>query len=234
VTQQQKLLDHIKATIGDDPGHWDRVESYGWPGEIEAAFIDSVLSVQAQYGNSEDRGVRLRVRHWRQRGGSGAAIVLDDLMELAKYDTDAEALADILDCQQTLSGKGRGRPRKALALAQAARLFVDNGISHASQISPTDDQKRQWRSVDGLGPATWHYVLMLLGKPDVKADTMITRFVERALGYRLPNELVRASVIDSASALGVSSTDLDFAIWSWQRRQQRTRRKDATDQDGLE
>ena len=225
MTPQQQILDHITNTIGADPTQWDQLTTYGWLGEIEAAFLDSVLLVQAQYGNSQSTGVRLRVRHWRDERVKlgGANVVLDNLSELAKFDAQPAALASILDNHQTLSGKDGQRPLKALAVAQAARLFVNNGISHASQVTGNPRGKTLWCSIDGLGPATWHYVLMLLGKPDVKADTMITRFVENALGYAPPNAAVRTLVVSAATALGVSPTDLDYAVWSWQRRQRRTR-----------
>lgn len=221
-TDPQKISKHIASTIGNETKLWEK-PSDGWAGEIEAAFLDSVLSVQANYGNSADTGVRLRIRYWREERGKlhGDHVALDDLSELARFDNEAQRLAAILKNRQTLSGKSRRRPLKSLAVAQAARLFTEHGIIHASQIENCAEQKRLWRSVDGLGPATWHYVLMLLGKPDVKADTMITRFVKNTVGRRSGNEEVRLLIVDAAKAYDVSATELDYAIWSWQRKQPR-------------
>ena len=221
VTPEQQILGHITKTIGGNPANWDQLTTYGWQGELEAAFLDSVLSVQAQYGNSELTGVRLRVRHWRDKRAQlgGVDVVLDDLSELAIFDTQPGTLAKILDNHQTLSGRSRQRPLKALAVAQAARLFANTGILHSAQITGNLAEKKLWCSVSGLGPTTWHYVLMLIGKPDVKADTMITRFVSNALGHTPQNAAVRTLIIGAATSIGVSATNLDYAIWSWQRRQ---------------
>jgi len=125
------LRTHISTTIGVDPARWESPGN-GWAGEAEAAFLDAVLSVQAVYGNSPTTGVRLIVMHWRTiRGrGSPAGVVLDDLSELAKWDSlvQAQQLAEEIDNRKTLNGVGRTRPLKALAVAQAARVFVNNGI----------------------------------------------------------------------------------------------------------
>lgn len=213
------LKQHIADTIGDDPTAWD-MPGDGWAGEIEAAFLDAVLSVQAVYGNSPDTGVRLRVKKWRSyRQGSQ----LDDLHELAAWASASKAkqLAVIIDNRQTLSGRGKGRPLKTLAVAQAAAAFVAQGISSAQQIKGSPRERGIWRSVDGLGPVTWHYVLMLLGKPDVKADTMISRYVKNALGRSLNSESTRKLVVAAAEDYSVEATDLDYAIWSWQRQLKR-------------
>ena len=216
---------HIDKTIGSDTSKWAQWRD-GWDGQAEAAFIDSVLSAQARYGNSPNTGVRKRVDNWRihRQGDLAAPVKLDDLRELAKWATERDAwrLADkILDNRQTLRGRGANRPLKALAMAQAAQAFVDIGVTSSAQIADTPKQKAEWCSVEGLGKETWHYVLMLLGKPDVKVDTMIRRFVEDAIGHPLSAEKTRKLVKDAAATYGKNATDLDHAIWAWQRKQAR-------------
>jgi hypothetical protein len=67
---------------------------------------------------------------------------------------------------------------------------------------------------------TWHYVQMLAGIPGVKPDRMICRFVADALG--LPRRSVTTGfaleiLMAAATEMGMSPTDLDHAVWQWQR-----------------
>jgi len=219
----QALRAHIDKTIGVDTSKWAQWRD-GWEGQAEAAFIDSVLSAQARYGNSPTTGVRKRVNNWitYRQGLQANTLKVDDLTELAKWTSadDAWRLADeILDNRQTLRGTGSNRPLKALGIAKAAQAFVSIGITSATQIADKPEQEAEWCSVEGLGKETWHYVLMLLGKPDVKVDTMIRRFVDNALGHPVGSEKVRQLVRDTATTYGKNATDLDHAIWAWQRKQ---------------
>ena len=128
---------------------------------------------------------------------------------LAAYEWDA--LADAIGNQQKLAG---GTP-KALAIVQAAQNLVAAGVRHAADLMrPTEDHKNAYTSVYGLGTVTWSYFLMLLGIPDVKADTWIMRFVAGALGRPTSATESRGLLHRAASELRVSPTALDHAIWS--------------------
>jgi hypothetical protein len=216
------LQPHIARTIGTDTSKWTPWGD-GWDGEAEAAFVDAILSGQARYGNSPKTGVRQKVGNWRRfrQQGLTLPVVLDDLRQLADWTSQARAwrLADkILDNRQTLRGRGANRPLKALGISQAARAFVHLGITSAAQISDSQVQKDAWCSVEGVGRETWHYMLMLLGKPDVKVDTMISRFMENAFGSPVGSKQARKLVKDAAKTYGVTATELDHAIWAWQRK----------------
>ena len=68
---------------------------------------------------------------------------------------------------------------------------------------------------------TWHYMQMLAGIPGVKPDRMIVRFVADALG--LPRRGVTPGfaweiLTAAARGMGMSPTDLDHAVWQWQRK----------------
>ena len=144
----QALRAHIDTTIGSDTSKWTQWRD-GWDGQAEAAFIDSVLSAQARYGNSPTSGVRKRVNNWIAYRQSLQAdfVRVDDLTELAKWTStpDAWRLAnDILDNRQTLRGRGTNRPLKALGIAQAAQEFVDIGIT--SVFSQPTIQERLTRA----------------------------------------------------------------------------------------
>jgi hypothetical protein len=60
------------------PGDWPEWPG-GWPGKVEAALIDAVLSIRATYGQSHN-GVRGAIQRWQAARDGGA---LDDLTVLA-------------------------------------------------------------------------------------------------------------------------------------------------------
>jgi len=60
---------------------------------------------------------------------------------------------------------------------------------------------------------TWSYFGMLLGKPDVKADTWVLRFVRSAVGHSVGSADAKVLVTRAAEMLGVDPTQLDHAIW---------------------
>ncbi|WP_265442412.1 hypothetical protein [Flexivirga meconopsidis] len=65
---------------------------------------------------------------------------------------------------------------------------------------------------------TWSYFGMLLGRPDVKADTWVVRYVRHQLrDDRLSPSGVRQLVVAAADKMGLNPTHLDHAIWSYAR-----------------
>ncbi|GAB2956380.1 hypothetical protein LWP59_34980 [Amycolatopsis acidiphila] len=116
---------------------------------------------------------------------------------------------------QRLSG---GSP-KAVAIVAVARRLTAAGVHRAADLrEPTDLHKHAYLSVPGLGTVTWAYFLMLLGIPDVKADVWINRFVARAVRAGLSAAASQVLVKSAADRLGVSSIELDHAIWDHMRR----------------
>jgi hypothetical protein len=200
------LVSAVEAAV---PGEWPEWPG-GWPGKVEAALIDAVLSIRATYGQIHN-GVRGAIQRWRAARDGGA---LDDLAVLASG--DPTQLADTIANHQKLSGGSL----KALAITEEARSLLDAGVRHAADLAqPAASHKQAYTSVRGLGPVTWTYFLMLLGTPGVKADTWIVRFVERAFGRHVsPTEaaqLLTAAAV--ATHLNVSPTALDHAIWNYMR-----------------
>lgn len=180
----------------------------GYPDEIEIALLDAVLSIRASYGRRHN-GVRGTTARYRESVGGGQ---LDDLTRLAGY--DAESLATILQNDQQTSGRS-----KASAAIEAASNLVTAGVKHAADLDP-DAHKRAYTSVHGLGKVTWEYFTMLLGKPGVKADTWVTRWVSEQVGRSLTSDEAGALVREAAGRLddapGAASpllTRLDHQIW---------------------
>lgn len=201
--QVQQLVDFITAELPRES--WTPWPG-GWPDQIEAALIDAVLSISARYG-SDTNGVRGAIGRYRTAVGSESP---DDLARLANQ--DPETLQNILN-DQRISGR-----TKATAIVEAANNLLNIGIKTAADLNPQDPgQKKAYVSVHGLGWVTWEYLGMLLGKPGIKADRWIVRFVSRALGREVSATDAKSLLVDAAGALSATPTDLDHAVWSYER-----------------
>ena len=66
VEDARLLLAHIDETIGRDSKNWPPPPA-GYPGEVEAALLDSVFSLRAVYGKSSAKGPRRVVARWRDQ-----------------------------------------------------------------------------------------------------------------------------------------------------------------------
>lgn len=215
-TDVVKVVDRINDKM--PAGTWP-VWPSGWEGDTEAALLDSVFSVRARYGG-ENTGVRAVVKNWRLDRGADR----NDLRALAEFVGQEEQLFTILKNRQRL-GSG---PSKAAAAASAASALVGAGVRSSGDLTGSDAQRKAWCSVNGLGEVTWSYFQMLLGVQGVKADVMVTRFVADALGRKtVTPQQARDLVLGAAERMNVEATDLDYAIWSWQRKQPRKATQDS-------
>ena len=200
----ETLTAYARATLPTTWATWPG----GWPGQIEAALLDAVLSIRARYGGPET-GVRGAVARWRAHRHLAS---VDDLSALAGV--EPAELAAVLGNQQKLSGGAL----KAEAAVAAAKAFVNASVRHAADLDPTRPEHRAaYLDVKGLGPVTWRYFCMLLGTEGVKADTWILKFVEAALGRPVAPGEAELLVTRAADTLGASATALDHAIWQHMR-----------------
>lgn len=189
------------------PAQWQQWPG-GWPEQIELALIDAVLSIRSRYGRPTT-GVRKRTSLYRDHRGR----VADDLPTLA--DMAPEHLGEVLQTKQRTGGT-----LKAEAITKAAQALVAVGVQRAADLDPEGkEQKAAYCSVQGLGPVTWKYLLMLVGKPGIKADTWICRFTSNAIGRHVSWTEAEALLHEAAKVLKVSPTDLDHAVWSYMSRQ---------------
>lgn len=199
----------LRRAIGEKlPQPWTEWPG-GWPDEVEAALLDAVLSIRARYGTA-DTGVRGAVARYREEVGGES---LNDLARLAGF--DPRRLTTVLRNQQRTSGRS-----KTEAIVEAARSLVDVGVHTASQLDP-EEHKRAYTKVHGLGVVTWEYFTMLLGRPGVKADTWVVRWVSAQLGRDVPSreahtlltEVATDLVDPDAGAPHAFLTRLDHQIW---------------------
>lgn len=200
-----KIVEAIRTLLPAEWAEWPG----GWPGQVEAALLDAVLSIRARYGQPHN-GVRGAVGRWKTVTGRDR---LDDLAVLASW--ASSELVEVIGHQTVPGGN-----LKARAIIGAASRLGDVGVQHAVDIDPAvEAQRRAYLGVRGLGPVTWEYFLMLLGRPGVKADTWITRFVDEAAGKQCSPAEARSLVMAAARELEVNPTILDHAIWEYMRPQ---------------
>ena len=202
-----KVVAYLEQTITD----WkDMFE--GWPGNVELALIDAVLSIQAVYGNDPTKGIRGSIQRYKDASGRDS---WDDLGVLAELDAD-ELMATLGNRQKT------GGVTKASAITNAAKNFTAVGVAHAADVQPdSPEQRRAYCDTKGLGPITWEYFLMLLGNDGVKPDVLVTRFVEEALGRKADYTEVISIIRESASRLGKTVGAVDHSIWTYINRRPR-------------
>lgn len=188
----------------------------GWRDEISVALLDAVFSIRSRYDSpTPGKGVWGRVNTFRNQH----ADKLNDLKALE--DLGEDAITDIMGATQTA-----GRP-KSQAVIEAAQALQKAGIQRAGDISEDTlgAAKAAYTGVHGLGWITFEYFLMLLGKPGIKADTMIVRFVNSALDAanldrmdaRQANQLLKEVFRDHNQDHWGGLTSLDHAIWRFQR-----------------
>lgn len=185
----------------------------GWEGKIGTALIDAVFSIRAKYeAKDPSKGVIGRLRTFN----STHPEAMDDLTALV--DLGEEQL-------RTIMGRGVTGPQtKASCVIEAAGalLALDPSIVTAEDLLSADAHavKEAYTSVNGLGWVTCEYFQMLLGKPGVKADRMIVRFVNAALVGAGLDEVgalearaltIQAHAMDSRDAKTL--THYEHAIW---------------------
>ncbi len=198
-----RVIDKIGPTV-------PAFENYGYPNQIELALIDSVLSIRANYGSSATTGVRGAVGRYKDQLRRGSQC--NDLRTLASI--DSSDLGPVLDNRQRSSGR-----TKVDLIFEVAERLVAAGVTEAAHLDPDNESQRQaWCGVHGLADVTWAYFGMLLGRPGVKADRMIRRFVGDAVNREVSAHEAARLVTSVAGRLHGDTSHLDHAIWRYQRK----------------
>lgn len=218
--QLQALIDRCEQFRGSQtPG--------GYRDGLALCVVDSVQSTGVMYSSVEKVIARYRA-HRRGQGGDpnrdGVPELLATFEELGGPDGWSQEIGN-----GNRTSTHAGAPLKATAIRDAAQSLADERIeTTASLLVAAEDITRftrleaTWRAVAGQRSGiTWHYMQMLAGIPGVKPDRMIVRFVADALG--LPRRGVTPGfaleILTAATrGMGMSPTDLDHAVWQWQRK----------------
>jgi hypothetical protein len=200
----------------------------GYPNSLALCIVDSIQSTGVKYPSVAN--VVTRYRAYRRE--QGADPYTDTAQDLATTFVDLggpEAWsARIGNGNRTSTQKGA--PLKSVAIEAEAAAMIQAGINTADDLRRAaadpeqfSDVAKAWRGVIAQSSGiTWHYVQMLAGIPGIKPDRMIVRFVVNALN--LPRAKVTPAfcveiLTAAAQALEMTATELDHAIWNWQRGQ---------------
>jgi hypothetical protein len=198
----------------------------GYHDSLALCVVDSVQSTGVTY-TSVVKVVDTYRRYRREQGGDpnvdGVPELLATFDELGGSDSWSQRIGN-----RNRTSTHADAPLKATAIRDAAVALAVEGIETTAALRKAADDATAlapvevaWRAVAGQRSGiTWHYVQMLAGIEGVKPDRMIVRFVADAL------ELPRRSVTPefalelltaAAAQMGMSATDLDHAVWQWQR-----------------
>jgi hypothetical protein len=210
----EMLLEHIKV-LGD-PAGWPMATTYP---SLALAVIDSLWSIGVRYTGV--RNVIARYRAFRLRAGEDAdQDTPTDLAAVIDGAGGPDAFAEIVANRQRTSS--RNGILKAEAVRLAVDVLIDTGIGVPGDIAaatPAElaDIRTKWTGIRGQGSGlSWQYFLMLTGQQGVKADRMVRRFVADALScdeQDISQADAHELVTQAAGLLGLSVSQLDFAIW---------------------
>lgn len=196
------LAEAVRRDLGPEWARWPG----GWPGEIEAAVVDSVCSVRARYG-SPSTGVRAQVAAWRTHRDTGE---LNDVGALVGFTHWNETRI------RPLRSKIAGR-LKAEIISDVATRFSDEGIVSATDLLGSAASRDIWMGTPGLGFATWKYVQLLLGVPTAKPDSLLTRYVTGVIDRPLtPAQIVALIEQTATTEFSIDAHLLDHALWRYE------------------
>ncbi len=219
----ERVLAHIDSTITRKPAVWAKWPG-GWPDHIGTALVDAVYSARATYSTKHGRGVLPLVQAWRASAGDSSLSLVALIKEIEAEGPHPWAVRFGNEQHSPRrSADAPGGPWKSAAVLEAAMNLRELSIDSAADI--TDENaaaaKAALRSVQGIGFATTNYFLMLLGRPGVKPDRMVHKFLWDATCQSWTNAQANDLVVAAAAqigARGVPPHELDHAIWSCESR----------------
>lgn len=207
------------------PATWARHRNYGYPDSLALCIIDSIQSLGVRYGSVE----RVVGRYIEDREAAEESQRADGVDELLATMSDERGGStrwsqEIGNRHRTSTGKSG--MLKAEAIRRAALALKGVGVSSTSDLRALDEAglrvaKEAWLAVPGQRSGiSWRYMLMLGGFQGVKPDRMILRSVAAATEtpWKQITTAQAAEIVTAAALiLNENPTDLDHAIWDWQR-----------------
>jgi hypothetical protein len=106
-------------------------------------------------------------------------------------------------------------------LRRLVAYFEARGVTTQEQLKQWASQadfKRDFKGkVKGAGLAIFQWLVMRQGVETVKPDTWIHRFIQKALGYSVSDEMAVQVLEKVAQEMGVKAYEHDWRIWEHQR-----------------
>jgi hypothetical protein len=226
------LLAAISETLGV-PGDAELPEEpRGYPDSLALCLIDSIQSLRNGYDTVVvpvlNRYRQHRLKHRRDADTDGLPQFLAALDEIGGVQRWSASVGTHHKAPGTSVLKGEAMRQAAEALVALNIETTQDLRKAAENPDELEAVRKAWTDVHGLGKASWDYFLMA-GPDGSKADTLLIRYVSRALALPKsaePNR-VQAALECAADTLGVTQKRLDHAIWLYEseasRRARRTR-----------
>lgn len=197
----------------------------GYPDSLALCVVDAVWSLGVRYGSVVN--VLDRYRRWVRDVAGGDA----DRRDARQLVEDiASAGGPVCFAEDVVDNRARTSPRSGILKAEAVQLAAAaldelgvNNIDEFQRRYGDPAVEAAWRAVKGQRSGiSWHYLRILAGVQDVKADRMICAFVEQVLGRAVGPAEARELVVAAQEHLHrdhpkVDLRTLDHAVWTRQR-----------------
>lgn len=207
----------VQQVLGD-PKSWPHAVEF--PNSLALCAINSVYSLQST--SAAGRNIMRRYKsHREQLGADPDYDDGTDLLKTIEQIGGPQKFATEIANPTKLGNTGR---LKSEGLFEGVSRIVDCGLNTIGDLKQGKAEdfelwSREWRKTKGLGPASWDYLIMNAGIDDIKVDTMIRRFFERAIGKSSTSpsgQRIKTAFFEVANQLGTSLRQLDHAVWNYE------------------
>jgi hypothetical protein len=189
----EKLIAHIKATVGSGP--FDPAP--GWS-HMGAVICDAVLQRRMRYC-----AVFRRVRQLQE--------------DWPNADTVSRFNAHIARCdlRSVLDIRSRVKPA---TIRELTALFVGEKVETRDDLRSWLDDPGHIRTllnIKWVGPKTASYLGILVGRSEIAVDSRLTGFAAQADVHESSTAKLKACFEQAADRLGVDRGGLDHVIWTY-------------------
>ncbi|OBH77157.1 hypothetical protein A5682_23405 [Mycobacterium mantenii] len=213
------MLAAIREALGVPGPKQLATQPRGYEDSLALCLIDSIQSLRNDYMKVVvpvlNRYSAYRAQHGGEANTDGLRQFLCALDHMGGVDQWTATVGTYHKAPGTSVLKGEAMRQAAEALL-AINVDTTADLRKAAEDSESlEAVHAAWIGVHGLGKASWDYLLMLAGPDGAKADTLLLRFITRALGLpkTVAPDRAQAALKCAANTLGVTQKRLDHAIW---------------------